>query len=309
MQSVTSSLALDGPESYGAIAPDSWLDRTVLDAAFSAARMGVWECSLPDETLRWTAGVYDLFDLPRWTIPDRAYTLSLYSPASRAELTALRAHAIAEGTGFEMDAEIVTPLNNRRWIRITATVECSGGMPVRIFGIKRDITRERSLFDRVRYLSEHDPLTGLANRAVFQSALAEAAHRQDDIALILVDLDGFKLVNDQNGHAAGDAVLRHVGRIIAEACLAPDVAARIGGDEFALVVRAGAQSPVGTAEQIIAALQGPVQPGLSVGASVGIALLRDHGDMEAVFHAADTALYAAKAAGRGRWRLAPRPAS
>ncbi len=70
-----------------------------------------------------------------------------------------------------MDAEILTAKGNRRWIRITATVECEDDVPVRIFGMKLDITAEKMMFDQIRYLAEFDILTGLPNRAQFQSAL------------------------------------------------------------------------------------------------------------------------------------------
>lgn len=283
-------------------------DDRVLGAAFAAAGIGVWECSLPDERLLWSAGVYDLFDLPRTGTPQRAETLTCYTPAARAELIACRSAAIASCTGFEMDAEIVTFTGRRRWLRITATVEQRHGVPVRIFGIKRDITRERDLLEQTRYLSEHDALTGLANRFLFNEAL-----RRSPIAtggpsasawLLLVDLDGFKAVNDACGHAAGDRLLKDVAVAIADCCRPPELAARIGGDEFAVLA---CRTPLGIealAARIVAAIRACATPGPAIGASIGIAPRHDTVGAELVFHEADVALYAAKSAGRNTWRMA-----
>jgi len=115
--------------------------------------------------------VYDLFDLPHEASLDRAEILKCYSRESLSELIRLRGRAIEERTGFTLDAEIVTPKGHTRWIRITATVECEDDVPVRIFGMKLDITAEKMMYDQIRYLAEFDILTGLPNRAQFQTAL------------------------------------------------------------------------------------------------------------------------------------------
>ena len=164
---------------------------------------------------------------------DRETTLACYSPASRIRLDALRSQAIAERGGFTLDAEIMTVAGNRRWIRLTATVECDSGIPVRIFGMKQDITEEKILADRTRYLAEFDTLTGLPNRTVFYTRLTAMGRMG---ALLLLDLDGFKQVNDTHGHMAGDACLTEVGRRLMETCRHTEFVARIGGDEFGIVV-------------------------------------------------------------------------
>lgn len=109
--------------------------RKIFDRASVAARIGVWECSLPGEQLHWTDVVYDLFDLPRGTALDRSEIIKCYPAESRKALDSLRSRAIAERSGFTLDAEITTFAGHSRWIRITATVECEEGVPVRIFGM------------------------------------------------------------------------------------------------------------------------------------------------------------------------------
>ncbi|WP_246154602.1 GGDEF domain-containing protein [Methylobacterium oryzihabitans] len=285
--------------------------RKIFDRASAAARIGVWECSLPDESLTWTDQVYAMFDLPRDAPLDRNRIVGCYTPLSRAALTAMRNQAIAERGGFSLDAEIVTPLGRRRWIRINAVVEAEDEAPVRIFGMKQDITEEKLLADRTRYLAEFDTLTGLSNRATFQARCADFDQsppgRRPFAALLLVDLDGFKPVNDTLGHAAGDACLVEIATRLRTVCRDGDAVARIGGDEFAILLRT---APPGHAEEtagrLVAALQRPIAWGgrvFAVGASIGVAHAGRRSSAE-LFSAADAALYAAKGEGRGRFRVA-----
>ncbi|MGQ7791709.1 diguanylate cyclase domain-containing protein [Faunimonas sp. B44] len=285
--------------------------RKTFARASEAARIGVWECDLPDQTLRWTDVVYDIFDLPRGSALDRNHILTCYSEQSRQELHRLRSQAIAERSGFGLDAEIVTAAGRHRWIRITATVECENGRAVRIFGMKQDITEEKILADRTRYLAEFDVMTGLSNRARFQARLAElesSGPEESRIgALLLVDLDGFKQVNDTYGHALGDECLKLAAQRLARACQEAELVARIGGDEFAVLLgpdpaRTGIER---LANAIVRAVSRPVELGgetLRLGASVGIAHANGCA-AEELFMRADAALYAAKAAGRNTFRV------
>ena len=290
--------------------------RKLFERAATAARIGVWECSLPDEHLTWTSQVYDIFDMPRGATLDRARTLGLYTEESRLALQALRARAIEERGGFTLDAEIVTAHGRQRWIRVTATVESENGVAMRIFGMKQDITAEKLLADRTRYLAEFDILTGLPNRGSFQAEL-EAAGEDDGArplaALMLVDLDGFKQINDRFGHATGDACLKLAATRLLGVCGVGDRVCRIGGDEFAIFVAVRQEEGYveRLAEAIVAGLRRPMDiggPGFAIGASVGIAR-PDGGGPSDLFQQADTALYAAKAAGRNTFRAFSRHAA
>lgn len=281
------------------------------ERAATIARIGVWECDLPSETLRWTQGVYDMFDLPRDTRPDRQTTLRLYSSESARQLDALRSQAIADRSSFMLDAEILTASGRQRWIRVTASVECERGEPVRLFGIKQDITDEKILSDRTRYLAEFDTMTGLANRRQFQSRLvlwADDGGRPG--TLLIIDLDGFKQINDTFGHAAGDECLKTAADRIAAACGPAELVARIGGDEFAVLLGPDVDEEAGErlAAQIVAALAVPMDHcgrRYQIGGSVGIARMGDRSDDPTpmdLFQRADLALYAAKTGGRGTFR-------
>ena len=282
----------------------------IFDRSSAAARIGVWQCNLADEALQWTDVVYDIFDLPRGSALDRKEIVKCYTAQSVAELHARRSKAIEERAGFGLDAEIVTAKGNRRWIRITATVESEAGVAVRIFGMKQDITEEKILADRMRYLAEFDVMTGLANRSQFQSTLAELAAGPAKRlgSLLLVDLDGFKQINDTFGHAAGDECLKQVAQRLEAACAGSELVARIGGDEFAVIV--GPQLDLAAisdlARDIIGRLGESIDycgTPLRLGASVGIALLDEACTPSDLQVKADTALYAAKAAGRNTFRI------
>ncbi|MBX9933084.1 MAG: GGDEF domain-containing protein [Methylobacterium sp.] len=280
--------------------------RKIFERASAAARIGVWECALDGEELTWTDVVYDLYDLPRGSALDRAAILRLYTPESRKVLEATRSRAIAEAGGFSLDTEIVTQKGNRRWIRITATVEYEGKRAARIFGMKQDITEEKNLSDRTRYLAAFDPMTGLANRATFQEALSRWDRAAGAGALLLVDLDGFKKVNDTFGHKAGDECLCEAAARLRDTCSAAGLVARIGGDEFAVLLKEeGPAKAEDLARRIGDSLRRPIEAGemtYRLSGSVGIAL-RDGSPSETLFVMADTALYAAKAAGRDTFRL------
>ena len=191
-------------------------------------------------------------------------------------------------------------------MRLTGSVETSNGVATRIFGMKQDITEEKLLADRTRYLAETDVMTGLANRSMFQARLAELDGDGPGIplrGLLLIDLDGFKDINDSHGHALGDDCLKEAAARLLSCCDGVGLVARIGGDEFAVVLdRDSALEPL--AEAIVMAIGQPyLRDGrpIALAASVGAAHYRG-GTADALFAQADMALYAAKAAGRGTYR-------
>jgi diguanylate cyclase (GGDEF)-like protein len=165
----------------------------------------------------------------------------------------------------------------------------------------------------VQQQAYHDPLTGLANRALFEEAFARQlalSERTDSpFAVLAIDLDEFKGVNDQQGHAAGDAVLRMAAERITGTVRASDVPARMGGDEFSvLLVDTNREEAIQTAERLVTALSQPY-PGVTaaVSASVGIAIYHSADKPEDLLDAADRALYRAKGAGKKRAVLGVEP--
>ncbi len=186
------------------------------------------------------------------------------------------------------------------------------GIIVGAVGAAVDITERKAAEEQVRHLALHDPLTGLPNRMLFQdrlaSALARARRSQGQVAIMLLDLDHFKDVNDTLGHSAGDTLLREVAGRLATVARASDTWARLGGDEFGLV-QEGVQAPDGAtsmALRILAALDQPFLidgQELTIACSLGVTLFPTDGDTpELLVRNADVALYRAKSAGRGRFQ-------
>ncbi len=167
----------------------------------------------------------------------------------------------------------------------------------------RDIHEQHLLTERVRHDAEHDALTGLGNLARARRRIAQACADLTVCSVLLVDLDGFKGVNDTYGHAQGDALLVSVAGAL-QACVRPgDEVLRIGGDEFLVVLGPGADAER-VAERVVAALRRPLPVGdrlLSTGGSVGLADTAERPSPEELLRNADLAMYAAKDAGRNRW--------
>ena len=174
--------------------------------------------------------------------------------------------------------------------------------------LRRSLEAERR---KLRHAAGHDPLTELANRRLFEQmqemALRRADRTKQRVALFVIDLDGFKPINDAHGHASGDHVLRVVAARLREFTRVSDSIARLGGDEFAILVELvdgdTAACVVAARIQEALALRLDVGEGadVEVSSSIGVALYPDDGATAAELHeAADTAMYAAKAAGGGR---------
>lgn len=119
------------------------IDAFALDPEVFAARgIGVWECNLADNAIRWSADVYAIFGLPRDAALSRAETVALYAEGSRAAMERLRAYAIKHRRGFTLDAEIAPAAGHRRWMRLVAAPVCVGGHVVRLHGLKHDVSDE-----------------------------------------------------------------------------------------------------------------------------------------------------------------------
>ncbi len=175
-----------------------------------------------------------------------------------------------------------------------------------------DITERRRAESRIEFLAQHDVLTELPNRLLFNERLDEilaTARKDSPAALLCLDLDGFKEINDDLGHAAGDLLLKEVGRRLLANLRKGDTAARLGGDEFAILLHsASASEAVATAHRVTIALNGKYELDqygeANVGVSIGIACAPAHAnEPEALLSHADKALYAAKSAGLGIPRL------
>jgi diguanylate cyclase (GGDEF)-like protein/PAS domain S-box-containing protein len=195
------------------------------------------------------------------------------------------------------------------WLELTCIPLRSDGHLVDGFvGIAQDITSQRREQARLTELSQREPLTGLLNRAGFEHALERLAGEGlgDTLALMYIDLDRFKPVNDQHGHAVGDHLLQAVAQRLGGLVRPSDAVARLGGDEFVILLAGVATIATAEtiAEKVVTALATPFDVDgqrLHIGASVGVAFgVAAGGDWRELIRRADAALYRAKASGRGR---------
>ena len=178
----------------------------------------------------------------------------------------------------------------------------------------RDISERKAFEEQLTHQAFHDPVTGLANRALFaervRHAIARTRREHQSVAVVFLDLDDFKTINDSLGHAAGDEVLAEVAKRLATSIRATDTAARFGGDEFALLLEDidGVQEAADTADRVLEALAQPLPVAhkeLSLRCSIGISVVSQGtpAGAEELIRDADAAMYRAKRDGKGSYRL------
>jgi diguanylate cyclase (GGDEF)-like protein/PAS domain S-box-containing protein len=242
-------------------------------------------------------------------------TESLFVDDDRDRIEAVRTALFVEGDAHTMmELRIKAADGSIRWVLTdTSVVRDDDDVPMYLVTLTADIN-ERKLFEaRLAHDASHDALTGLPNRVtmveLIEQALARSRRRGGTLAVMFIDLDRFKAVNDTMGHSAGDEVLIQAGNRIRGAVRLGDVVARYGGDEFvALCEDIGGPIGSGTvAARICEAIGGQfvVEDDFArIGASVGISLNDGTGSASDLLARADAALYEAKQSGRGRYVIA-----
>jgi diguanylate cyclase (GGDEF)-like protein/PAS domain S-box-containing protein len=215
---------------------------------------------------------------------------------------------IASGAETAYESVLLTKAGERVAVEVIPRTIQRGGERLRLV-IVRDIRERLAAQARIHHLAHHDALTGLPNRAAFIAQLEQltTSHRADDgpIALLFIDLDHFKRVNDSLGHLAGDLLLQTVTARITAVLRAGDLVARFGGDEFMVLLRNGARERdviEQVAVKLLSAIEQPVELAgrpISVSPSIGVALFPEHGNTPAeLIQHADAAMYLAKSRGR-----------
>ncbi len=175
--------------------------------------------------------------------------------------------------------------------------------------VGKALVRASGMLEKARYQATHDTLTGLGNRSLFYEIVSQqitlAARNKSAVSVLFIDLDGFKPINDNYGHATGDLLLCYVASQLRLSLRKSDFAARMGGDEFAVIlVDTSSEDAAHVANKILASLAAPCRvrdTALQVGASIGIASYPEAGqDVRELLHAADTAMYEAKSCGKNQ---------
>jgi diguanylate cyclase (GGDEF)-like protein/PAS domain S-box-containing protein len=212
----------------------------------------------------------------------------------------------------ETNLNILTGVTNV-FLSVKLPLRREDGSIYALCGISTDITERKEIEEHMRHVAQYDGLTHLPNRALFndrlQQALAVANRNQERLALMFLDLDKFKPVNDTYGHGVGDLLLKEVAQRIQDCLRESDTAARIGGDEFVVllpVIESGQDAGI-VGEKILNALNRPFElagHNLKISSSIGVAVYPDHGSSEKLLvKSADIAMYHAKKNGRNNVRI------
>jgi diguanylate cyclase (GGDEF)-like protein/PAS domain S-box-containing protein len=214
-----------------------------LKLALSAAHMGTWEYSVPFSLFLWSEKFAGFLGLPQ-DLPGCSgdQLLKCVHPADRETLKAALAQPTAENPEFQAEYRVIWPDGTEHWIDMQGRAVIEPGKSIqRLVGVGKDITDRKQSEARLLWTAQHDPLTKLANRTLFMEKLARAVERykndpQSHFAVLYVDLDRFKAVNDTLGHAAGDELLIALSRRLEYSVRAEDTVARLGGDEFTVLL-------------------------------------------------------------------------
>ena len=220
-------------------------------------------------------------------------------PQDRGQLMEQFHQLVGERDGvLRRETRMITSDGRPRWFEFTASNQLHNPALTGVVINARDVTQNRIFQERLAHEARHDALTGLPNRRRMRDALGETL-TSDGVAVLYVDLNGFKPVNDRYGHNAGDELLRQFAKRLSDAVREQDVVSRVGGDEFVILMPgvADAASAEAMAHRVRAEADLPFEIGdelVSVGASVGVSLARPDSDPEDALRAADQAMYAVK---------------
>jgi diguanylate cyclase (GGDEF)-like protein/PAS domain S-box-containing protein len=260
----------------------------------------------------WNGRAADIYGASAEAVLGRELTDAGFTPHDPVREAAIYA-SLTAGRRWDGDYDVQRPDG-------TSVPAFVSFIPVRLPGLdfngaivtSVDITERRALEQRLERLALHDPLTGLPNRVLFidrlDSALVRARRASSKVAVLFIDLDGFKAVNDRLGHAAGDEVLCAVARLLEGVLRDGDTVARIAGDEFVVCAELvdEPQIAIDMAERMVAAISasfGTSEEHVTLSASIGIALATPPAGADAALRDADTAMYRAKRMGKGRVEL------
>jgi diguanylate cyclase (GGDEF)-like protein/PAS domain S-box-containing protein len=285
-----------------------------LALAQSAARLGSWTQDLAQGLVSWSEELFVLCGLvPYSQEPSLALLWRYIHPDDRIPLEAAIDVAREDRGAFLMDTRFVAADGTERWVQHRGRYLGETAESARIIGTVLDISSRKRAEAKTEHLANYDELTGLPNRKLFadrlQRSLLQAEHTGSQMAVLYLDLDRFKAINDTLGHDVGDRFLRGVAPRLTAAVRATDTVSRSGGDEFIIVLPeiSSIGEAAHLAERVVASFAQPIEIDgreLYSSASIGISVYPDDGTTaEELIRAADAALFRAKRSGNGSFRF------
>jgi len=271
------------------------------------ARLGGWEWDIETDEVSWSEEVYRIYGIaPRSIVPSLERFMEVVHPDDRGLIEEAIDGALYDHKTYDLEHRIVRPDGEVRWVhRRAEMVRGAKGEPLRMIGTVHDITERKVLEERLEHRAFYDSLTELPNRQLFVDRLEQALRRtrrrkNSGTAMLFMDLDGFKVVNDSLGHEVGDRLLVAVAQRLKRSLRPEDTLARFGGDEFVVLIE-DVEEPadaVRVAERVVEELRAPFAlegRELYVTASIGVALGSElTSGPDDLVRDADTAMYRAK---------------
>lgn len=285
-----------------------------LQFILDSAQIGEWDLDLANNTAYRSLRHDQCFGysepIPDWCLEKM---LQHIHPEDRLLVSQAFDAAISGLDNLHFECRVIWPDCSEHWIAVHGNIYSAGGKMSRMTGIVLDITERKQAEVKVRHASLHDQLTGLPNRAMlfeYAGHLLPHNRRSSQIAAVLfLDLDRFKPINDSHGHETGDAVLKEVARRLRDSLRAEDIVVRLGGDEFLILLQDIREAPYAAevARHIVDKINQPYPVGelsLSLSTSVGISIFPVDGqDIDTLISHADAAMYQAKQAGRNTYQF------
>ncbi len=283
-----------------------------LKLATMAGRIGTWAWDIDQDKLKWNNLMYQIYDIPDDVVPSLTSWRRLIHSDDINRVESLMQQALKGEAVFETEYQIRRSSGEIRYIQAAGRVERDeNSAPLRMTGVNWDITDRKLQEQRIHHLATHDTLTNLPSLSLVQEraelAIELAKRKKISTAIMFIDLDGFKNVNDSHGHDAGDAVLIEICKRLKSNIRKSDTVGRIGGDEFAVILTEldSSDNAAILAKKIIEAVNQPISHNghlLSVGCSIGIACYPDDGaDVEALLKKSDDAMYLVKKGGKNNF--------
>ena len=285
-----------------------------LKEAQQIGQIGSWNWDIVTNQLTWTDQIFRIFGLaPQAFGATYEAFLECIHPDDRTSVETAVNHTLNDGSEYDITHRIVLPSGDVRFVRERGATQfdtTGTGTPVRMQGTVQDVTALRRSEDEIKKLAYYDHLTGLPNRHLFfdrlDQEIAQSQRESHQFALLVIDLDGFKAINDNLGHQTGDALLKEVASRLSKEIREVDTLSRVGGDEFIIILHGLKQQndAKAVADKLIRACAQTCHINthdVSIGCSIGVSVYPDNGaDGDTLIKHADEAMYQAKRAGKNQ---------